>query len=169
MLAKKFRHRYDALLEDNRHLSSDATDFSDKVKDLHRDTLYFSEELVAQEQYYFELIERPGVHPQLIQPLEEKLMELAISLSELSKALGKCINNLSQAVCNITDHFCSLIREGRELESRRLKSKDREELLCKMEKDFLRLKLQYYRYKCEVIEKQEALGMLRLLAQVGMN
>lgn len=169
MLARKFRHRYQALLDDNRELSRDATEFSDKVKDLHRDTLHFSEELVAQEQYYFTLIDSPGVDPELIQPFEEQLIEIAVTLSELSKALGRCINNLSQAVCNITDNFCTLVREGRKLESRKLKSKDREELLCAMEKTYYRLKLQYYRYKCEVIEKQEALGKLRLLSQVGLN
>jgi hypothetical protein len=169
MLAKKFRHRYEALLDDNRILSKDATEFSDRVKDLHRDTLGFSEELVAQEQYYFELIDHPGVHPELIQPFEEQIMEAALSLSELSKGLGRCINDLSQSVCSITDYFCALVRNGRQLESRRLKSKDREELLDEMENDYLRLKLQYYRYKCEVIEKQEALGKLRLLSQIGFN
>ena len=168
MLPKKYKHRYEALLDDNRDLSKDATEFSDMVKQLHRDTLYFSEELVAQEQYYFELTESPGIDPDLIQPLEEKLLDVAVSLSDLSKKLGVCINKISQVVSNITDNFCSLVSEGRRLE-KRMKSYEREEMLSKMEDSYCRLKHQYIRYKREIMIQQEALGKLKLLGQVGMN
>jgi hypothetical protein len=169
MLPLKYRHRYEALLKDNRNLSLDAEQFSETVKQVHLETLYFSEDIVAQEEYYMSLTKDPGVRPALVIPLEEQLMDLAVSLSALSKKLSACANRVSRVVGNITDSFCALVNARKKLESTSMRSKDRELLLNKMERTYNRLKLQYYRYKYELLEQQETLGRLRLLGLVGVN
>lgn len=169
MLPKKYKQRYEALLDENTMLSKDATGFSEMVKDLNRETRLFSDELLAQEQYYSSLISGSGIDPCLVEPLEEQLLELVVELSELAKTLRDCINAASSVVCRITDNFSSVIEDGRRLEKRSMKSKERDELLTKFEREFRRLKMQYYRSKLDIMQKQEELGRLKLIGMLGVN
>jgi response regulator RpfG family c-di-GMP phosphodiesterase len=168
MLPKKYKHRYEALLDDNRVLSEDATGFSKLVKSLQRDTQAFSEQIIAQEEYFNELAESTGLDPFLIEPMEQQLLHTAMALGEFSKALRKSVSNASEVVCKITDNFCALVADGRKLE-RRMSKADREDLLAHLENRYKRLKVLYFRYKYEVLEQFEALGRLRLLGQLSPN
>ena len=169
MLPKKFRLRFEALLDDNQLLSEDAALFAESARDLQQETHEFSEELIAQEQYYYQLTEDPGVDPELIEPHEQQLLDLAVSFSDLAKHIAESIDKVSDIVLRIVDNLCLLAADRRKLEHRSLKSFEREELLGRMEDDFVRLKRMYYRCKLEVLEQQEAFGRLKLLGQVGVN
>lgn len=169
MLAKKFRLRFEALLDDNQVLSEDAAVFAESARELQLETQEFSQDLIAQEQYYYELTEYPGVDPDLIEPLEQRLLDLAIRFSDLAKNISSSIEKVSDIVLRIVDNLCMLAADRRKLESRALKSYEREELLTRMEEDFIRLKRIYYRCKLEVLQQQEAFGRLKLLGLVGVN
>jgi hypothetical protein len=169
MLPRKFRQRFEALLDDNQVLSEDAVVFAESAKELQQEAHEFSEDLIAQEQYFFELTEDPGIDPVLIEPLEQQLLDLAMNFSGLAKEISETIDKASDIVMRIIDNLCLLSQDRRRLESRGLKSFEREELLCKMEADLTRLKRMYYRCKLEVLQQQEAFGRMKLLGQVGVN
>lgn len=169
MLPRKYKQRYDALLDENTMLSRDATGFSEMVKGLNKETRLFSDELLAQEQYYSSLINSTGLDPGLVEPHEEQLLEVVMELSELAKTLRECINAASSVVCRITDNFSAVLEDGRRLEKRSMKSRERDELLTRLEKDFHRLKMQYFRSKLDIMQKQEELGRLKLIGMLGVN
>lgn len=169
MLAKKFRLRFEALLDDNQVLSEDAAVFAESARALQLETQEFSRDLIAQEKYYCELTEYPGVDPDLIEPLEQRLLDLAVTFSELAKKIAVSIDRVSDIVMRLVDNLCMLASDRKRLESRLLRSFEREELLSRMEEDFIRLKRLYYRCKLDVLQQQEAFGRLKLLGLVGIN
>ena len=169
MLPKKFRLRFEALLDNNQLLSDDAAVFAESARELQHDTQDFSEELIAREQYFYELTEDPGVGPELLEPFEQQLLRLAMEFSDLAKNIAESIEKVSEIVMRIVDNLCMLATDRRKLESRALRSCEREELLRRMEADFMRLKRIYYRCKLEVLERQQAFGRLKLLGKVGVN